>query len=98
MINETELMKNELLEVAEEKAAEANDYSENLKEAELSGSKDMAEYYRQKELQRLAAEQTGLELDEKLNPKDEDEFGSSCGAYCQKTNSSSSDGNYSSYH
>lgn len=76
-------------------ANETNGYVEGLENAENSGNKDMEEYYRQKVLEQEIIAQINVE--EKLNPEnEEDEFGS-CAEFCQKTETKSSMGSHLSY-
>ena len=101
MNNELEMMELEQQETSTQNNETGGTYAENIKAAEMAGNKDMAEYYRQKELQEAEteteeAEEAEFEVDEKLNHNEEDEFGSSCADFCQKTRTNSSKGNYSS--
>lgn len=97
---ELEMMELEQQEINTQNNEIGGLYAEYIKEAEAAGNKDMAEYYRYKERQEAEieakeSEEAELEVDEKLNHNEEDEFGSSCADFCQKTRTNSSNGNYS---
>lgn len=101
MNNELEMMELEQQEITTANNETGAFYAEQLREAEAEGNKDMAEYYRRKglqeaEIQTEDKDEKEFSVDEKLNQNEEDEFGSSCAEFCQKTRTNSSVGNYSS--